>query len=143
MFIQSCFIDGNTKDVRKVLEDLGYIITPRLQKELPSYGIMCDSCSSVAMSILKEHYPEDYFKEKFFRYHSGVINCKNNKDLFFALAALRYDSDKFQWFTDGINWAFCDSNKFGSYWVRNDAKLNLDTIHKATTQELIEHFKEK
>ena len=32
------------------------------------------------------------------------INCNDDVDLFFALAALRDDTDNFQWFTDGVNW---------------------------------------
>ena len=33
--------------------------------------------------------------------------------------------------------------KFSTYWVYNDVDVNLDVIHKASVDELIEHFKTK
>lgn len=70
------------------------------------------------------------------------IDCGTNEELFLAIAALRDEADKYQWFTDGDKWILCPEIKFSTYWV-NDIDVNLDAIHKATVNELIEHFKEK
>lgn len=73
----------------------------------------------------------------------GRIDCGTNEELFLAIAALRDDTDKNQWFTDGDKWIMCPAIKFSSYWVYNDIDVNIDTVHKATVDELIEHFKTK
>ena len=70
----------------------------------------------------------------------SLIDCGMNEELFLAIAALRDDTDKYQWFTDGNKWILCPEIKFSTYWV-NDIDVNLDAIHKATVNELIEHFK--
>ena len=69
------------------------------------------------------------------------VDCGTNEELFLAIAAFRDDTDKFQWFTDGDKWILCPEIKFSTYWVYNDIDVNLDAIHKATVNELIEHFK--
>ena len=73
----------------------------------------------------------------------GLIDCGTNEELFLAIAALRDDTDKNQWFTDGDKWILCPEIKFSTYWVYNDIDVNIDTVHKATVNELIEHFKIK
>lgn len=73
----------------------------------------------------------------------GLIDCGTNEELFLAIAALRDDTDKYQWFTDGNKWIMCPAIKFSTYWVYNDIDVNIDTVHKATVDELIEHFKTK
>ena len=70
----------------------------------------------------------------------GLIDCGTNEELFLAIAALRDDTDKNQWFTDGDKWILCPEIKFSTYWAYNDVYINTDTIHKATVNELIEHF---
>jgi len=59
---------------------------------------------------------------------------KISKECFLAIAALRDDSDKHQWFTDGQIWVKSDVRCF----VCNSLKF-----HKASINELIEHFKNK
>lgn len=71
------------------------------------------------------------------------INCGFNEELFLAIAALRDDTDKNQWFTDGDKWILCPEIKFSTYWVYYHIDVNTDTVHKATVNELIEHFKIK
>lgn len=72
-----------------------------------------------------------------FNKHSALcgkfIDCGTNEELFLAIAALRNDTDKCQWFTDGDLWFKCGDE------VRNEGRK----IHKATVNELIEHFKTK
>ncbi len=71
------------------------------------------------------------------------IDCGTNEELFLAIASLRNDTDKNQWFTDGDKWILCPEIKFSTYWTYNDVYINTDTVHKATVNELIEHFKTK
>ena len=61
-----------------------------------------------------------------------IIDCGTNEELFLAIAALRDDSDRFQWFVDD----FDDSIWQKSEW--NNA--NFTKAHKATLEELIKHF---
>lgn len=129
MFTQACFIRNNNVKLFNTLQELGYKHQQCFVKPYRDLLVVNNGYYSI-------NFPYGSNNE-------GFIDCGTNEDLFLALSALRDDSDKFQWFTDGINWAFCDSNKFGSYWTRNDFKINLDTIHKATVKELIEHFKDK
>lgn len=66
----------------------------------------------------------------------GYIDCCTNEDLFIALSALRDDNDFNQWFISE-----------NSEWWKNghhDQPLNKSSLlgwRKATTKELIEHFK--
>jgi hypothetical protein len=62
-----------------------------------------------------------------------LVDCGANEELFLAIAALRDDTDKYQWFTDGDLWFKCGDE------VCNEGRK----IHKATVNELIEHFKIK
>lgn len=70
-----------------------------------------------------------------------VIDCGTNEDMFLAIAALRDDTNDNQWLTDGKIWG-----KFGE-----DSFLHPIQIinylqskgHKATIEEIIEHFKDK
>lgn len=78
----------------------------------------------------------------FTAYYKGFI-AGTNEELFLAIAALRDDTDKYQWFTDGDKWILCPKTKFSTYWVYYHIDVNTDTIHKATVNELIEHFKTK
>ena len=70
------------------------------------------------------------------------VDCGTNEELFLAIAALRDDTDKNQWFTDGDLWFKCGDgvcNETIEYYFNKYGRK----IHKATVEELIEHFKEK
>ena len=143
-FTTAAFIRRNTPELRKKLEELGYI------KNSP---IWTDNCSI----IWAYQYPEKGFDtpnyviadsfdipfDKHSRLCGKFIDCGTNEELFLAIASLRDDTDKYQWFTDGDKWIMCPEIKFSTYWAYNDIDVNTDTIHKATVKELIEHFKEK
>ena len=68
------------------------------------------------------------------------IDCGTNEDLFFAIAALRDDTDKYQWFVDystgvlGGSWYMCDLDNI------KDCFQSTKLCHKATAEELIKHF---
>lgn len=136
-FTTPCFIRKNTEELRSKLEDLGYNLA----------YCRCIDCSCLATSAFHGLYMS--ISEEMYDSTNPHItyNCANRKDcgvneeLFLAIAALRDDTDKFQWFTDENKWIQCPDIKFSTYWTYNNIDINLDTIHKATVEELINHFK--
>ena len=70
-----------------------------------------------------------------------MIDCGTNEELFFAVAALRDDSDKFQYFTNGVFWIKCSQLELKHELDNNYEEFCVADFHKATVQELIEHFK--
>lgn len=135
MFTQPCFIRKNSKELQERVYRLGG----------RSGNCIWESEFNTLLVADKDHFRcyDDEWGNADSLVKGGCIDCGTNEQLFLALAALRDDSDKNQWFTDGDNWVLCEDIKFSTYWVYNDLNINLDTIHKATPKELIEHFKEK
>ena len=70
----------------------------------------------------------------------GFIYCGTNEELFLAIAALRDDSDKFQYFTNGVFWIKCSQLELKHELDNNYEEFCVADFHKATVQELIEHF---
>lgn len=143
-FTTSCFIRKNTPEIRKKLEELGHTI--------------CDCCKFdgadwLHITAIKDTYrtvhgigfldeeleiyglvtQEDIFNR--FLKTTKHVDCGDNEELFFAIAALRNDTDRNQWFTDG-----------GKVWEKSNDELPSHYMqlegHKATVEEIIEHFKE-
>ena len=117
MFTQPCFIRKNTPELRKKLEELGYFYTYYHD----SNGIYC--YNNIAQTFT---YNNEIPKE-------CIEISKNNEERFLALAALRDDTDKNQWFTDGKLWEK-SNNDLPSRYMQLEG-------HKATVEEIIEHFK--
>lgn len=146
-FTTPCFIRKNTPELRKKLEELGYEILNSGNTTLDAHnydGNGSHKSIEEGRAIITSYgnlygviYDIDTVTKK------GRIDCGTNEELFLGIAALRDDTDKYQWFTDGNKWIMCPAIKFSTYWVYNDIDVNIDTVHKATVNELIEHFKEK
>lgn len=132
-FTTPCFIRKNTDNIRNRLKELGYYCNPYLGW----HNLF--TCIFGIISVYS-WYDDDInaLKER-----DVLVDYGTNEELFLAIAALRDDIDKFQWFTDGDKWILCPAIKFSTYWVYNDIDVNIDTVHKATVDELIEHFKGK
>lgn len=132
-FTTPCFIRKNTDNIRNRLKELGYYCNPYLGW----HNLF--TCIFGIISVYS-WYDDDInaLKER-----DVLVDCGANEELFLAIAALRDDIDKFQWFTDGDKWILCPAIKFSTHWVYNDIDVNIDTVHKATVDELIEHFKTK
>jgi hypothetical protein len=128
-FTTPAFIRKNTPNLRKKLTELGY----KVGNETYINDDFLAIDNNEMFGIDKPYLPEQC---------GGYIHCGTNESLFLAIAALRENTDKFQWFTDGDKWILCPEIKFSVYWVYNDIDVNIGTIHKATVNELIEHFKE-
>lgn len=146
-FTTPCFIRKNTETLRKKLEELGYEILNSGNTTLDAHnydGKGSHKSIEEGKAIITSYgnlygviYNVDTVTKK------GRIDCGTNEELFLAIAALRDDTDKYQWFTDGNKWILCPAIKLSAYMVYNDIDVNIDTVHKATVDELIEHFKTK
>ena len=124
-FTTSCFIRKSPYKLMNRLNELGYRL----------FG--CELNEDLCIFTEPEYrlYSVEFFSNIPHPDETDSIDCGTNEDLFLALAALRDDTDKFQWFIspEGI-WAY---NK------NNDSISVSPKWRKATVNELIEHFKTK
>ena len=122
-FTQSCFIRKNTPELKKKLEELGYkmnlIYSPNEHNLYIGSGVYSSA-----------NFIDSYY-----------LDCGTNEELFLALAALRDDTNANQWLTDGKIWGKFDEDSF-LYPIQIINHLQSNG-HKATIEEIIEHFKDK
>lgn len=144
MFTTPCFIRKNTPELRKKLEELGYepchqmTIYPNAYKNIAVcnffgsryYGVSDDEAARPGDIT-------DAIKNR------GMIDCGTNENLFFALAALRDDSDINQYFIcDKVSITLGKTYYPGDYlYYQYDEFFDKQNWHKATVEEIIEHFK--
>lgn len=143
MFTQPCFIRKDTPELRNKLKDLGQI--ENIFDDFSggwlaaNHGMFISVCEGF-QNLCKED-----------------IDCGTNEALFLAISALRNDTDKNQIFvldSDMPRWnnpSFIQHKK-GTFIKCIRDKWNIDEVypqyssrnfpaHKATVEELIEHFK--
>jgi hypothetical protein len=138
-FIQPCFIRKNTPELRKKLEELGYKPFGSVKYEWDTgWGLSTDNRLGEFESFDKNGL-DNIIKCESPDYEDS-IDCGTNEELFIALAALRDDSDYMQWFTDGEKWF---QNKQNDIEVIRYGASNPINFHKATVEEIIEHFKKE
>lgn len=65
-------------------------------------------------------------------------DCGSSIELFKALAAMNYNNDYMQWFTDGRDWRLCPDVVVTKMVIPSYALYN-----KATAEEVVEHFKNR
>lgn len=145
-------IGSNTPENREHLEMLGW-----KEKYIQDDAdiIVCAYNTGMFSAIAKE--TQDWFKE----YKSECIECTGNPALFRAVTAMREDSDIDQYFVADANimyhLAFPDGEPFfgeiekGEFFLMDKAMIHADMMgeerfiqdlsHKATIEELQEHFK--
>lgn len=136
MFTTPCFIRKNTPELRKKLEEMGYI------------NENCSTCNCIATS----HASFTSIREELFDNKNpmitwdcaGRVDCGDNEQLFLALAAMRDDTDKDQLFTNGIDWTWYrdDTDKgglagFEFYYLQHYINAPL---HKASKEEIMNCF---
>jgi hypothetical protein len=142
-FTTPCFIRKNTQELRRGLKELGYF------NNSPQWTNNCSIIWAYQYPMKGFDTPNYVIADSFdipFDKHSALcgkfIDCGTNEELFLAIAALRDDTDKYQWFTDGDLWFKCGDevcNETIEYYLNKYGRK----IHKATVNELIEHFKTK
>ena len=143
-FTQPCFIRKNTTELRKKLEELGYKYSTFDDLRLDGIITFPD----------RNHYSvwaEYHFNGK----HTlkSWIDCGDNEELFFALSALRDDTNENQWFiAQRTMWDENYNGEITVYYEEGEWLLwNYYTFmedmpsdfRKATVEEIIEHFKDR
>lgn len=129
MFTTPCFIRKNTSELRKKLEELGYI----------SHIYNNNDTNNIYVDKLGTYISVDIENQPYF------IDCNENEELFLALAALRDDKPDYQWFLwedndceyhpeDNDSWRqYIPGEPWQDWWWFE--------VRKASVEELIEHFK--
>lgn len=137
-FTTQCFICKNTTSIRNRLKELGYYCNPYLGWH---------NLFTCVFGINSVYSLDDYGKNGL-KGIDGLIDCGANEELFLAIAALKDDTDNNQLFTNGKgDWGIYRDGSDGGlsgmdfYGMPND--FEIDNYHKATVDELIEHFKTK
>ena len=143
MFTTPCFIRKNTPELRKKLEDLGYLPPSKLWYD-ENFAI-CAFWRDNNGEYLIYEIDDDF--ERIIAPNYPFIDCGENEELFIALASLRDDSDNNQWFVNDYGYfEMCFNDKVENYLsgegIRKYRQID-ETYHKATVEELIEHFNEK
>ena len=135
-FTTKCFIRKSTKDLTKKVYSIGNRrgrgywhsdINTLLVCESDQYRCLDDELG-YAVSLTK----------------IGYIDCGVNEDLFLAIAALRDDSDVYQYFVNEKGmFVFCNQSELKHVIDNSDdwCDYSVSEFHKATVAELIEHFK--
>jgi hypothetical protein len=147
-FIQPCFIRKNTPELRKRLEELGYTNGAWESPHFEYPYLMCFPNRKFGLFKGKGFYmtEDDYRCDgKRWTYNppKEYIDCGDNEDLFLSIAALRDDTDKWQLFVfDGIDVPDYFLQK-GDMWICSLDKHLVKNCHKATVEEIIEHFKKE
>lgn len=132
-FTTPAFIRKNTANIRNRLRGLGYYCNPYLGwNNLYTYLFGLSSVCSM----------EDNDMNAMSARMGDIIDCGTNEELFISIAALRDESDIHQWFTDGKEWFQCQYLKVGMHY-HDKPEILFEKWHKATVNELIEHFKEE
>ena len=152
MFTTPCFIRKNTPELREKLEKLGYNICPcALFYDACWLDTNVDTVHGIGYSDETYPLPQEEQLKRFLKENeiekTPLIDCGTNEELFLALAALRDDTDKDQWFTDGTDWAiwredssFRGKKIAGFEFHYLPSNTNYNKYHKATAEEIIEHF---
>lgn len=130
-FTQPCFIRKNTAELRKKFEELGYKLNhgKAWGKYLATF-LFTDTKEWRYVAS-----PEWDLKNNPDK--NVAIDCGENEDLFLSIAALQSDSDYMQWFTNGKNWLLYQSHEL---FVSAAPIVVFNAYHKATVQEILEHF---
>jgi hypothetical protein len=139
-FIQPCFIRKNTAELRRKLESLGY------RKGNYPLPVGREDVYDRDIHLYENSY---HFRNSTLYGITNNIDCGTNEELFIAIASLRDDSDINQWFVMDVE-EYMNINQ-GDWFIatdRNKGKhigTQIDPMycHKATVEEIIEHFNKK
>lgn len=143
MFTQPCFIRKNTPELRKKLEELGYIpltMNLLLEKTPTLVAMEFPRGNPIFNAVIYIH---EYVK--MFQNEIKFIDCGTNENLFLAIASLRDDTDYGQWFIfDAESFLTLKRGDWMKFIGYDECVINSPMwSHKATVQELIEHFSKK
>lgn len=146
MFTTPCFIRKNSKELRSRLVQLGYESSPiDIDKyphlETDPYIYPCPKYRCV-----NNGHKGEIIGDISIDILINTIECENENQ-FLAIAALRDDTDIYQWFTDGVVFYKCEYDKFHFFTINPNDVLDIEDeaiyFHKAIISEILEHFKTK
>ena len=137
-FIQPCFIRKSTWHLVNMVYKIGGRGGSKLDLYLEGAMLLLvcerDQCRSLDLE----------FANASKLIERGYIDCGTNEELFLAIAALRDDTDKYQWFVnEKMEFVFCNQSEL-KHVIDNSydwCDYSVSEFHKATVAELIEHFK--
>lgn len=141
MFTQKCFIRKNSKE----LQDKVYRLGGR------SGTCLWESEFNTLLAVGYDYFRcyDDECGNSESLIEGCYIDCGTNEELFLALAALQDDSDENQWFVMDSD-VYLNINKGDWFKATNiEGGFHVGTqiepmyCHKATVEELIEHFSNK
>lgn len=143
MFTQPCFIRKNTPELRKKLEELGYMpltMNLLLEKAPTLVAMEPPRGNPIFYAVIYIH---EYVK--MFQNEIKFIDCGTNENLFLAIASLRDDTDYGQWFIfDAESFLTLKRGDWMKFIGYDECVINSPMwSHKAIVQELIEHFSKK
>ena len=131
IFTKACFIRKNTPELRNKLKELGYEPSERVSND----NELCLATGMDKFTTIKNETFDSCNPHTTWNC-AGRIDCNDNEELFLAIAAIRNDTDIYQWFISPQGFfVFNDSHK-------DISKLPPFKWRKATIEELIEYFKE-
>jgi hypothetical protein len=145
MFIQSAFIRKNSPYLQEKLKEMGY------KTDSTSVNTGCIATSSTHDSfVVIDESRFDSINPHVTWNNGNRIDCGNNEELFLAIAALRDDTNDYQWFiAQDTMW---DENYNGEItvyfeegeWLQWDYYSFMEDMpsyfRKATLEEIIKHF---
>lgn len=138
-FIQPCFIRKNTPELRKRLEELGYIPPSKIWYD-ENFAI-CTIYRDNAGEYFTFKIDDDF--ERIIAPSYPYIDCGTNEDLFFALASMTDDEY-------GLTDYYVVTKSFFRYEKGSlhralplSSAIHPNYYRKATVEEIIEHFKKK
>ena len=152
-FTTRCFIRKNSKELQKKLADIGYSICrcANFEKVEWLHTLPINGTVHGKGYFDEEMEFHDWTVEKelnrFVIGNPKYVDCGENEELFLAIAALRDDSDIYQWFIIDIE-AYLNIH-VGDWFIATDriggkhvgTQIEPLYCHKATVEELINHFK--
>ena len=145
MFTTPVFIRKNTPELRHKLKELGYEIC--FCARFSDINCWLFNTEDTIHVITPEQ--QDDFLGEIKLTKDKIIDCGTNDELFLALASLNDDSDYMQYFTNRYDFILCDREDWVDMYSvlcigkRHGYQDVLDNYHKATKEEIIEHFKQK
>ena len=112
--VVDCFIRKNTPELKERLKKLGYIYNGKVSDANQPYL----------------YYSHGRYWEVNSKPSRGleVVDCEENENLFLAIAALRTNTDKNQWFTDGEIVELCLDDMPSKYMQLNGHKCSVDEL---------------
>lgn len=131
-FTHRCLIHKNTTGIGNRLKELGYYLLFSAR-----YGLTRELATN----------ENGFVAGPLFIDTDGFIDCGTNETLFLAIAALRDDSDKYQWFCDNYpdnlkSFFLCEYDDVDEHIHQRMNGWDCVYFHKATVEELINHFNE-